>query len=220
MVRVARGESVMDFPWSSVAGGYALPPSKRAEWLAAEDGLGSFGCPDTALGRRRLVERLDQRALNEPVKFCGVPLTPADADARDSHLRRGWYWGSQAFAEEVRQLAGKLLHAAKSRGYTTAAVRRAHGEAEAGRLLAGGLKAAGIPQEDLAMTKGADPRKAVIAKLLRKRTTVSQDWLAKRLHLISAANAGMVVRREIPRRKLSSLPKALLDWEIKERKEA
>ena len=34
------GQSVMDYPWSSVAGGYALPASRRAKWLAAGHGLG------------------------------------------------------------------------------------------------------------------------------------------------------------------------------------
>lgn len=35
-----------------MAGGYALPPDQRLEWLAAEKGLSILGFPDTAKGRR------------------------------------------------------------------------------------------------------------------------------------------------------------------------
>jgi REP element-mobilizing transposase RayT len=34
-----RGQGVLDYPWSSVAGGYALPLSRRAKWPATEQAL-------------------------------------------------------------------------------------------------------------------------------------------------------------------------------------
>ena len=61
LIRADKGESVLDYAWSSLAGSYALPPKKRAPWLAAEWGLESFGLEDTVAGRRRMVERLDRR---------------------------------------------------------------------------------------------------------------------------------------------------------------
>ena len=39
LVRMKRGESVRDYLWSSVAKGYAVAPSRRPIWLAAEEGL-------------------------------------------------------------------------------------------------------------------------------------------------------------------------------------
>jgi len=57
-----RGESVLDYPWSSLAGGYGLAPGKRPKWLAAEVGMERLGYVDTAGGRRRMVEELDRRA--------------------------------------------------------------------------------------------------------------------------------------------------------------
>jgi hypothetical protein len=37
--------------------------------------------------------------------------------------------------------------------------------------------------------------KAALAKLLWERTTVSQPWLAKHLHMRSAANVSQVLKR-------------------------
>lgn len=92
LVRVAKGESILDYPWSSLALGYAMPPKKRAPWLAATEGLEVFGFPDTTAGRRRMVERLERRALEEGNARAGVVAVSDEVDARTSHLRRGWYW--------------------------------------------------------------------------------------------------------------------------------
>lgn len=129
LVRPKAGQSVLDYPWSSVAGGYALPRSKRPKWLAAEDGLAAFECKDTVAGRRRMVERLDRRAVQEAIKSCGVPVMPEEVDARCSHLRRGWYWGTQGFAEKMRVLTEKMLKGKmrRSRAYQATPQSRAHG---------------------------------------------------------------------------------------------
>lgn len=53
-----------------------------------------------------MVERLDRRALEEGKRSGLVPL-PAEVDRRMSHLRRGWYWGRQEFAQRMLKLAKK-----------------------------------------------------------------------------------------------------------------
>ena len=113
LVRTQKGESVLDFAWSSVAGGCALPGRQRPPWLAAEAVLRAFGCEDTAAGRRRFVERLDRRAVEEGAARAGVPLVEAEADARCSHLRRGWGPGADKLSRSgcwrwgSRQCGGK-----------------------------------------------------------------------------------------------------------------
>jgi len=72
-----------------VAGGHALPARKRPKWLATEAVLEAFGCKDTASGRRKWVERLDRRAVEEEAAKCGLVPLPEEMDARSSHLRRG-----------------------------------------------------------------------------------------------------------------------------------
>jgi hypothetical protein len=58
---------------------------------------------------------------------------------------------------------------------------RAHGEAEAGRLLGVGLKTLGLKEQELnRMAKGAQ-KKQVLAWWLRKKTALSREWISQRL---------------------------------------
>ncbi|MDZ4288072.1 MAG: transposase [Prosthecobacter sp.] len=211
LVRPKAGQSVLDYPWSSLAGGYALAPARRAKWLAAEAGLQAFDLADTTAGRRRMVERLDRRALMEPMKCSGVPLPDEEADARCSHLRRGWYWGTQAFAEKARTLASKLLKARSpaSRAYKSVPQVRAHSQEQAARWLREGLKAAGLKPADLGQLKGSDPRKLLLAQWLWTKTTVSQEWIAAQLAMKSAANVSQQLRRLNEKKLWPKLPAAL-----------
>lgn len=193
LVRIAAGESVRDYPWSSVASGYAVPPAKRAPWLAVVEGLAMAQCQDTAAGRRRFVEHLDERAREEGPRGAGV-VAPEE-DRRRSHLRHGWYWGSEGFAERMLKLAGKSVGSRKNRTYRSGPLARTHDEHEAERLLQEGLAAAGLEETMLGRLPGSDPRKAALANVLLQRTMARQSWVAERLAMRSAANVSQQVRR-------------------------
>ena len=212
LVRVTKGEGILDYQWSSLVMGYALPPRKRAPWLAASVGLEVFGLPDSAEGRRRMVERLARRAREEGRARAGVVALSGEVDARCSHLRRGWYWGSQNFAAKMLKLAQKTLGRTRSRAYRGAAVRRAHGLERAEQWLREGLAAAGLDEKELAATPGSDPRKIALARLLWRGTTVSQVWLAERLAMHSAANVSQQLRRVGTGRIKGNLPKRLASF--------
>ena len=209
IVEAGRGQGVMDYPWSSVAGGYALPPGRRAKWLAAAHGLRVLGCADTAAGRRRFVERLDRRAVEEEAERCGVPMLPKEVDARCSHLRRGWYWGTQAFGERLMAGLGGALKMLKGRASRSAPEQHAHGRAQAEAWLRTGMAAAGLGQEEIQRLPGSDARKIALAKLLWMGTTVSQGWIAERLGMGSAANVSQQLRREKTAKPRPKLPHAL-----------
>ena len=194
LIRGSEGQSLMDYPWCSVAGGYLLLPKNRPKWLAAAEELATLGLPDTVNGRRQFVERLDRRAVQEGEK-SGLPPTDAEADARMSHLRRGWYWGSRQFAETVLKMGEKAIGKGKSRAYSRTKERRAHDVCRAEKSIEAGLKAAGMSEESLVQTKGSDPRKAILAKLLWENTTVSQTWIARRLEMSSAANVARILHK-------------------------
>ena len=195
LVRAKEGGSLADYLWSSVAGGYALNAAKRPPWLAATDGLAIFQLADTASGRRRFVERLDRRAAEEARARCGVPAPEAEADRRRSDLRRGWYWGSQAFAERLLALMASPRPTPKGRPAGRTAEQRTHGEREAHRLLREGLVRAGLSAEDLASTPGSEPRKVALALKIWQNTTVTHRWLAENLFMRSAANASQQLHR-------------------------
>ncbi len=211
MIRPKEGQSVLDYPWSSVAGGYALPPKKRAKWLDAAAGLKAFNLADTVAGRRSMVERLDKRAVSEEIQNCGVPPQTEEVDQRASHLRRGWYWGTQAFGESMRKLGQKLLNKAApvSRAYQKHELVREHGERQALAWLARGLKAGGLKRGSLSKLKGSDPRKVLLADLLWRRTMVSQEWLAAKLEMSSAANVSQQLRRLDGKSAIKKVPEEL-----------
>ena len=212
-----RGESLQDYRWSSLAGGYALPAGKRPRWLAADVGMERLGYSDTAAGRRKMVEELDRRARSEGRQSGLVPL-PAEVDARMSHLRRGWYWGRQEFAEKLRRLMGPRLQSAKSRAYLRTPQRVSHGLEEAERLVLEGIKAAGLATKELEGLPGGDPRKVALGKLVRERTVASCGWLAARLKMRSAANVSQTLRRTEWKRLIKRLPRTLAEYIAEERR--
>lgn len=176
-------------------------------------GVGSGGiwlCRYPRPGRRLWVERLDQRARSEAEEKCGVIMPGGERDGRRSDLRRGWYWGSQEFAERMLRLGEAPLKKTRHRSGQGGGEKRAHEEHEARRLLREGLEAAGLAAEDLGRLPGSDWRKVAIASRIWDQTTVDLKWLAEHLKMKSAANASQQIRRY--RRQKSALPKSLKRW--------
>jgi hypothetical protein len=194
LVKTETGGSILDYPWSSVAGGYALPAGQRPKWLAAGKGLAVMGFTDTAKGRRELVEHLDRRAATERRESGLVPI-PKGADGRASHLLRGWYWGGQGFAERILKATAALGKARRSRAYHRSPERLTHGEEEARRLLGEGLGAAELDKKALKKLRANDFRKVMLAAVLWKNTTVGQPWIAENLEMKNAANVSMALNR-------------------------
>jgi putative transposase len=212
IVQPKRGQSVLDYPWSSVAAGYAKPPRQRAKWLAVEAGLKAFGWQDTTESRRRMVERLDRRAVLEAAAACGVPELAPEVDARCSHLRRGWYWGTQKFGEKMLKLARTGLSRVKARDFRSTAVHKTHGQKQAEDWLQEGLQLLGLDQRALQSLKGSDARKVALARLLWDHTTVSQSWISQRLHMRSAANVSQLLSRSTPKPRRPPLPPRFSKW--------
>lgn len=192
---VAEAGSLLDYPWSSLAGGYALAPERRPKWLAAEKGLSVMGYTDDFNGRRKMVEDLDRRIREEGDQSGLVPLAEG-FDARMSHLRQGWYWGSQEFAHRMQKLLGAVIPKHKSRAYERSPERIAHGWTEAENLIREGLEAAELDQSELETLRPGDPRKLALARLVWENTTVSQRWIAERLFMRNAATVSLLLHRK------------------------
>ena len=133
------------------------------------------------------MERLDRRALAEGKRSGLVPL-PAEVDRRMSHLRRGWYWGRQEFAQRMLKLGKKMITKGTWRADGRSPQRLAHDQEQAEQWVKQGLQIAGLKKKDLTDLKGNDQSKVVLARLVWEKTTVSQRWIARRLQMGSAAN--------------------------------
>ncbi|MBX7206865.1 MAG: hypothetical protein K1X78_01025 [Verrucomicrobiaceae bacterium] len=118
---------------------------------------------------------------------------------------------SQGFGEAMRKLGQKLLKQAApvSRAYQKHELVREHGERQAREWLARGLQAGGMKSSALSKVKGSDPRKVLLADLLWRRTVVSQEWLAEKLEMKSAANVSQQLRRLDVKEALKKVPEEL-----------
>jgi putative transposase len=189
------------YRWSSLD---TYARGKPPSWMAHERVLRAFELARDGRGRRAYVAWLEARA-NE-----GGKITSAATKA----LKQGWYLGPESFRD---RLLG-LLDSAKrirAKGSKAGEPLREHGTGEAERLLALVLPALGLPWklEELAALKKADPRKAAASILLRRRTTVSNGWIAERLAMGHASTLSRLAREEASHaatlRKLEKLADAI-----------
>ena len=62
------------------------------------------------------------------------------------------------------------------------------------------------------MVRGSDPRKVSLAELLWSRTTVTQEWLAEKLQMRTAANVSQLLRRAVVKRRNRQVPSRFADF--------
>jgi REP element-mobilizing transposase RayT len=215
-----KADSTLDYPWSSIARGFALSPKKRPKWLAVEAGINLFGFKDTARNRRRFVERLDGRMTAEATESCG--LAQIDGQTLNSSLRRGWYWGSEGFRDTMlrkldeissaRQKKGESLPS--SRDYSAGQQAKDHHLQQAEAIIARAARHFGVPFDDDGnfpkMPRG-DLSAVATAWSLCRHTTMPQRWIGQRLALGSKGNVSERVRR-FARLPVNDLPENVRKW--------
>jgi hypothetical protein len=104
------------------------------------------------------------------------------------------------------------VDAPQSRAYQRTPQQLAHGMQRAEEMVITGMRAAGLEESDLNRLKGSDPRKAELARVLRRDTTVSLGWIAKRLAMKSAANVGHLLRTKRAAMECAGFPKEFDRW--------
>lgn len=183
------------YRWSSLAS-YAKVAGP--EWLETGRVLKAFQLATDARGGRAYADWLEARASN--------PGGAIDEKAQAA-LRRGWYLGRESFRDRLLEMmAGAKAGAARPRRFARSpGAERDHGEREAERLLKEAARELGLPVENtaLAALSKSDARKAVIAALLRKRTTVDAAWVAMRLETGHPGSLSRLVKRVGEDRKLA-----------------
>jgi hypothetical protein len=165
-------ERLFDYAWSSYR--WYASRKDRPEWFDASRVLGELGLEDTNEGRRCYTVRMRDRAVAELAD---------ESDADNEQLRRGWCLGGAGFRERMLSLLDRTREKLSTAKEVEGAVKREHDANEAGRLLRAGMSCFQVSESDLGRLKRSDSRKLAIARLIRGRTSVSNQWIAEKLSL-------------------------------------
>jgi len=181
---IKKQEQLEDYSWSSLRD-YVLPKRKRHDWIAVESGLEAFELPDTARGRQQYLSRLNQQIDWSRPKQSGV--VQIKEQTLNSSLKRGWYFGAEAFREKVLEQLEKLQKKTPQKrqavsGYS-GKERKDHSEQKARVIIREGLKYFGIRKSELAQLKKSDYRKVMIASLIREQTVMRLVWVSEQLNM-------------------------------------
>ena len=173
------------FQWSSLP---AYRSGKTQEWLVLGRVLESHQLATDARGRRAYVAYLEARAAADGGKFS------PEATAA---LRRGWYLGDESFRDRLLALVEKGGKALRSKGSRAGKAVAAHGEREAEQLVALGLRAFSLCDDEgsLLPARKGDPRKVALATLVRARTAMGNDWVANRLEMGHNRSVSRLIRQ-------------------------
>ena len=172
------GHPMESFAWSSYAK-YLDAPKRRPEWLRVDRLLGEHGiAKDTPSGQREFGARMEERRA----RVNG---------AQYKQLRRGWFVGNEEFRQELLQAA-----AGKTGIKYDAARRRETIAQKAERIVMEELKRLALRESDLLVRRKGDGDKVRIARRLRQETTMTYEWIAKRLRMGSWIYVCNLLRRQ------------------------
>ena len=154
------------YAWSSFPE-YLASAARRPTWLRVDRLLGEHGIPrDTPAGRRMFEERMEERRRSEENTEAWAPV------------RRGWCLGGEAFRKEL------LAQVNERRGAHHYGAELQEGEEEkAERLVKEELARRKWSEKELAAKPKTDRHKVRIALRLRRDTTMTLAWVARRLQM-------------------------------------
>lgn len=175
-----------DYAWSSFP--LYLRPSRRPEWLDVNRSLGRLGLEDDRSGRT-----LYRQCLQKRVAEIAGSQRPWDLDERWTKIRRGWCFGTEEFRERMTGLLDGAVEGKRRDSFSGEEIRK-HDQLSAERLLDDGLIRLELKRSDLSGLPKGDSRKKVLAYLLRKQTSVRNEWIATLLEMGSPARLSSYVR--------------------------
>lgn len=170
-----RDGKLADYFWSSYP--LYLRPSQRPDWLAVDRVLGSQGLADDRSGRDRYRQYMRKRVLE-----IACSDNPQEVDERWMKIRRGWCLGSDEFRNEMIELLDGSMEGKRRDSFCGDEVKQ-HDLLEAERLFNDGILKLNLFESDLSSFRKSDPRKKVIAWLIRKQTSVRNEWISRRLSM-------------------------------------
>ena len=105
--------------------------------------------------------------------------------------------GDESFRDRLLALVGKGSTALRAKGSWTGKAVAAHGEREAERLAATGVRELGLCDDggNLLPARKGDPRKVALATFVRSRTAVGNEWIANRLEMGHNRSVSRLIRQ-------------------------
>ena len=196
---VGEKEGLETYAWSSLPL-YLNEPGNRPDFLETGMAFEVSGCSDDAEGRREFLMGLERSVdwgnpTQAGVVFGSEQRRP-DLSVHAA-LRRGWFFGSQAFRENLMsKLKIKLDEGGrlKANGYNGPEIKD-HGQDVAERLAAAGCEYFELKEGELGNLPKSDERKALIASMIQRQTTVPLDWISERLKMGVRAGVCRSIKR-------------------------
>ena len=175
---VASEAPLSAYEWSSYP--LYLRPTRRPDWLRVDRLLGEHGIQKgSAKGRIHFQERMEARRKE------------GEAVSEWAAFRRGWHLGAEDFAQRLSERLGRRGHQ-----HELARERKETDEQLAERMVGEWLASTGWGEAELKMRPKGDKQKAALARLLRRHTPMSRQWIAKRLHIGSVAYVTKLTARK------------------------
>jgi len=179
------GQRLNRYRWSSYPL-YLKGRRERPAWLEVERVLADVGLgPGEVDGYESYVEG---RVLE-----LGIKAGRTQLNEEWKMIRRGWYIGGEGFRGRLMKLVKRTLTGRKTTSYMGPA-KQAHGQTEAERLLAAGLRVLGVEAGELAEFPKGMAEKRVLAWWLRQRTTVGRRWIGERLGMGDESGVSKSIR--------------------------
>ena len=190
---------LLAYPWGSYP--LYLTPSKRPDWLVVDRALGNLGLADDRSGRGEYERYIQKRVME--IAFSDNPM---ELDESWAKIRRGWAFGGDDFRIRMQEMLDTVMKGKRRDSFSGESVAL-HDEREAERLLFEGLVKLELSEADLSRLKKGDDRKKVIAWLIRRKTSVKNEWIARKLCMGNASNLSRYVKEveEVRRGRLRDL---------------
>jgi len=176
----SKNPDLSEHRWGSYP--FFIQSLERPPWLCTERVLGALNLVDDNGGRTSYETYLQKRVLEI---VCSE--NPAEFDERWKQIRRGWYLGNEEFRQRMEGLVDQQVESYDRRSYSGKEVEK-HDELSAMRLLARGLEACGLQPSELESLQKGDARKKSLAWLIRRNTSVRNDWICAQLHMGRSSN--------------------------------
>ena len=171
---------IENYAWSSLAD-YTKPPTKRRKWIAVEKGLAHMRFQDKAADRRKwlgLTEGLVDRS-----RLARSGVAKMKEANLNTTLKRGWCFGTASYKESMREKIERMKLKKNYRienGYSDEQLT-GNGEKAARLYIKESLGVLGLTRKELKALPKMDVSKAMIARILRKKTKMNLDWISKEL---------------------------------------